>query len=80
MFPLRLFIKVAGTAFITAGALALLGKKMAPSASDVMACAVHFKKGCQEFQQGMSTIFFGSSQPTEEALKERKEASRIVVE
>ena len=80
MFPVRLFVKVVGTAFITAGALALLSKKFAPSASDVMAGALHFKKGCEEFHKGMSTVLFGSSGPTEEDLKERKEASRITIE
>ena len=80
MSPVKLFFKVAGSAFITAGALVLLSKKFAPSSSDVMTGAIHFKKGFEEFYKGMSTVLFGTSGPSEEDQRKRKETSRIMIE
>ncbi|MFC1834373.1 hypothetical protein ACFL2Q_06530 [Thermodesulfobacteriota bacterium] len=80
MGPVLAFVRFAGAAFITSAALALAAKKLMPKPSDVVAGAVHFKKGMEEFQRGIELTFFGASEPSQEEIKKKKESSRVLID
>ncbi|MFZ5867495.1 MAG: hypothetical protein ACOYXY_16545 [Thermodesulfobacteriota bacterium] len=80
MDTLKILARVAGTAFLAAGAVTLVARKVLPKPSDVMTGATHFRKGLQEFQSGFRTVFFGTPMPDEEEVRQKKEAARIPIE
>ncbi len=80
MNPVGFLVRLAATAFVAAGVVALIARKTLPSHSNALAGAVHFKKGFEEFGKGVSTVLFGQPSHPEEDLKERREASRIAIE
>lgn len=69
MNPLWFVLRATGTAILVVGGAALLAKKYGPKPSDLVAGAVHFKNGLDEFQKGLSTIFFGAGAPPAERPK-----------
>lgn len=80
MYSVRIIARVAGAAFLTAGLLTVVARSAIPKSSDVMAGAIHFKKGLEEFQKGCMTVLFGAPGASDEEKKRRKEESRIVIE
>jgi hypothetical protein len=80
MNPFWLFTRVAGMAFITAAGVSLLIKKLAPKPDDFVTGAIHFRKSFEEFQKGLTTILFGSTEPSPEEMKKERESRRIPIE
>jgi hypothetical protein len=72
--------RVMGIAAITAGGVRLLIGALAPKPADLVAGAVHFRKGVEEFQKGLSSVFCGSSAPSPDKVKQQREATRISIE
>jgi hypothetical protein len=80
MSPILFLGRVAGVALLTAAGMTLVLEKLCSRPSDLAAGAIHFRKGMNEFQKGLTTILFGSATPSaEEAAKER-EAARIPID
>jgi hypothetical protein len=75
-----LFTRIAGMAFITAAGVTLLVKKLAPKPDDLVTGAIHFRKGFEEFQKGVTTVLFGSNEPSPEEMKKERESRRIPIE
>lgn len=81
MNPFWFAMKVGGLALVTAAGTALVMKKLFPKPADLMAGAIHFKKGVEEFQKGLSSVFLGTTEALDsEAQKKRRESSRIHIE
>lgn len=80
MTPLLFVARVAGIALLTATGLALVLEKLCPCPSDLVAGAIHFRKGFSEFQKGASTILFGSATPSAAETARQREASRIPID
>jgi hypothetical protein len=82
MNPFLCFIRVGTVALVTAAGTAMVMKKLCPKPVDLIAGAIHFKKGFEELQEGFRTIFFGSQEATEhaKALAERKASGRIPID
>jgi len=82
MNPFFFFVKVSTVAFVTAAGTAIVLKKLCPNQRDLVAGAIHFKKGLEELHRGFRTIFSGSPQGAEKAraLAERKASGRIPIE
>ncbi len=74
MNPFWLFTRIAGMAFLTAAGVALLVKKLGPKPDDLVTGAIHFRKSFEEFQKGVTSVFFGSREPSPE---ETAEGTRI---
>jgi len=80
MSPLLLVARVAGVALLTAAGVALVLEKLCPKPSDLVAGAIHFRKGMNEFQKGVTTILFGSATPSAEETARQREAARIPID
>ncbi len=81
MNPFWFAMKVGGMALVTVAGTAFLAKKLCPKTADLMAGAIHFKKGFEEFHKGFSSVLVGTTDESDpEAQKKRKEASRIPIE
>jgi hypothetical protein len=80
MSPLLLIAKVAGVALIAAAGTALVLEKLCPKPSDLVEGAIHFRKGLNEFQAGITTILFGSATPSAEETARQREAARIPID
>jgi len=81
MNPFWFAMKVGGLALVTVAGTALVMKKLCPRPADLMAGAIHFKKGFEEFQRGFSSVFLGTTEALDsEAQKRRKESARIHIE
>ncbi len=81
MNPFWFAMKVGGMALVTAAGTAFLVKKLCPKPVDLMAGAMHFKKGVEEFQKGFSSVFLGTTGALDsEAQKKRRESARIRIE
>jgi hypothetical protein len=80
MSPLLFFARVAGVALLTVAGITLVMEKLCPTSSDLVAGAIHFRKGMNEFQKGATTILFGSTTPTAEEAAKEKEAARIPID
>ena len=81
MNPFWFAVKVGGMALVTCAGLAFLARKLTPKPSDIIAGAVHFKKGMDEFQKGVSAVLFGAQQPASpETEKQRRASARIAIE
>ncbi|MGO9571629.1 MAG: hypothetical protein ACLP5H_29235 [Desulfomonilaceae bacterium] len=80
MSPLLFVVRVAGVALLTAAGLAVVLEKLCPRPSDLVAGAIHFRKGMNEFQQGVTTILFGSTTPSAEETVRQREAARIPID
>lgn len=81
MNPFWFIVKVGGMALVTCVGLTFLIKKLNPKPSDIIAGAVHFKKGADEFHKGVSAIVFGAQEPASpETEKQRRESARIAIE
>ncbi|MBM3299822.1 MAG: hypothetical protein FJY85_07690 [Deltaproteobacteria bacterium] len=81
MNPLWFIAKLGGIALITTAGAILLMKKLAPPPSNLIAGALHFKKGMDEFQKGLQTMMFGPPGAAgPEAARERKESGRIRID
>ncbi|MFH1114657.1 MAG: hypothetical protein V1792_12135 [Pseudomonadota bacterium] len=81
MNPFWFAVKIGGMALVTVAGTALVMKKLCPKPADLMAGAIHFKKGFEEFHKGFSSLLVGTPDaPDPEAKKKRKEASRIRIE
>lgn len=77
MNPLWLVTKAAGIALITIGGTSLLIKKLGPKPSDLVAGALHFRNGLEEFQKGLTSVIFGSERA---AAGKEKEVTKIPIE
>lgn len=77
MNPVRFLVRAAGMTLVTLGGINHLKKKLSPRPSNLMAAAVHFRKGVEEFQTGLSKVLFGSGA---ELSKKPKESSRIPID
>lgn len=81
MNPFWFAVRVGGMALVTFVGTAFLVKKLCPKPADLMAGAMHFKKGVEEFQKGFSSVFLGTADTSDpEAQKKRRESSRIHIE
>ena len=80
MSPFLFFARVAGVALLTAAGVTLVVEKLCPRPSDLVAGAIHFRKGMNEFQQGVMTILFGSATPSAEETARQREAARIPID
>ncbi len=80
MSPLWFFTRAAGVALLTVAGVTLVVEKFTPRPSDLIAGAIHFRKGINEFQKGVSTILFGSPVPSAEEAAKAREASRIPID
>ena len=81
MNPFWFALRVGAIAGVTVVGTALVVKKLCPKPSDLMAGAIHFKKGMEEFQKGFTTMFLGAPGSKDpEAAKKRKESARIHIE
>jgi hypothetical protein len=80
MSPLLLVARVAGIALLTAAGLAVVLEKLRPRPSDMVAGAMHFRKGMNEFQKGVTTILFGSTTPSAGQAAKDREAARIPID
>lgn len=80
MNPFWLLVKIAGVSFFAAAGTALLFKDYLPKTSDVVAGAIHFRKGLDEFWKGVSTIACGTPGPSPEEAKKARESTRVVIE
>ncbi len=80
MSPLLFFARGAGVALLTAAGVTLVLKKLCSRPSDLATGAIHFQKGLNEFQKGISTILFGSTAPTAEEAAREREAARIPID
>lgn len=81
MNPFWLAVKVGGLALVTAAGTAILVKRLFPKPEDLMAGAMHFKRGVEEFQRGFTSVFLGTDDASDaEAQKKRRESSRIRIE
>jgi len=78
--PLLFVVRVAGIALLTAAGLALVLEKLWPHPSDLVAGGIHFRKGMNEFQKGVTTILFGSTTPSAEEAAREREAARIPID
>jgi hypothetical protein len=80
MNPAWFVVRLAGAAVLTAAGVTLVLKYFCPKPSDLVAGALHFRKGFEEFQKGLAVMFpLGGSQSADEANKQR-EATRIPIE
>ena len=81
MNPFWYCMRVGMFAAVTAAGTAMIAKKLCPKPRDLIAGAIHFKKGMDEFQKGLVTVFLGSPEAEDaEAAEKRKESSRIPIE
>lgn len=80
MNPFWFATRLAGTALLTAGVITLVMRRLGPSSKQLVESAGHFRRGVQEFQKGFSAMMYGSSAPTTDEIKERRESKRITVE
>jgi hypothetical protein len=80
MSPLLFIARVAGVALLTAAGMALVLEKLCPKPSNLVAGAIHFRKGMNELQQGVTTILFGSATPSAEETARQREAARIPID
>jgi hypothetical protein len=80
MSPFLFTARIAGVALLTAAGLAVVLGKLCPKPSDLVAGAVHFKKGLNEFQMGVTAILFGSTAPSAEETARQREAARIPID
>lgn len=77
MNPLWFVTRAAGIALITIGGTSLLIKKLAPKPSDLVAGAVHFGRGLEEFRKGCTAVIFGADAA---GAAKPKEATKIPIE
>jgi hypothetical protein len=80
MNPLSLVARVAGMAFITAAGINVLWKHFQPKPEDLVAAAIHFRKGVEEFQKGCSAVLFGENEHSLEQARKDRAAARISIE
>jgi hypothetical protein len=80
MNPLLFVARVAGVGLLTVAGISLVLDKLCPTSSDLVAGAIHFRKGMNEFQEGVTTILFGSNTTTAEQAAEEREAARIPID
>lgn len=80
MTPFWFAMKVGAMVVVTAAGTAFVVKRLCPKPSDVVAGAIHLKRGMTEFQKGISTMFLGESRKDPEAEKLRKESARIHID
>lgn len=80
MSPLLFVARVAGVALLTAAGITLVLEKVCPNSSDLAVGAIHFRRGMNEFQKGVTTILFGSATPSAEEAAREREAARIPIE
>lgn len=78
--PFRFATKVVITAALAVGGLSLLGMRVFPKPSDLMAGAVHFKKALEEFQKGFTAVVFGATAGAPGVSKKEREANRILID
>jgi hypothetical protein len=74
------FARVTGVALFTAAGITLIMEKLCPRPSDLVAGAIHFRKGMDEFQKGITTILFGSTTTSAEQAAKEREAARIPID
>ena len=79
MNPFWLMTRVAGVALLTAAGLSLAFRELRPKAPDLVAGTIHFRRGCEEFQKGISAIVFGSAGDSRHSTAAR-ESARIPIE
>jgi hypothetical protein len=77
MNPFWFVTRAAGIALITIGGTSLLIKKLTPKPSDLVAGAVHFGRGLEEFRKGCNAVIFGADAA---ATGKSKEATKIPIE
>jgi hypothetical protein len=80
MNPFWLFTRVAGIALITVAGVSLIARRIAPKPDDLVTGAIHFRKSFEEFQKGVTSVLFGSSEPSSEDLRKERESRRIPIE
>jgi hypothetical protein len=80
MDPIRLMLRVAGMAVITAAGVNVLLKHLQPNSDNFVAGAIHFRKGVEEFQKGFTTLFFGRTEPSSEQARKARESTRVPIE
>jgi hypothetical protein len=80
MSPLLFIARVAAVALLTAAGTALVLEMLCPKPSDLVEGAIHFRKGMNEFQEGITTILFGSASPSAEETARQREAARIPID
>lgn len=80
MSSLLFIARVAGVALLTAAGTALVLEKLCPKPSDLVEGAIHFRKGMNEFQKGVTTILFGSATPSAEETARQRQAARIPID
>lgn len=80
MNPFWLVTRVAGAALLTAAAGTMVLKRLSSGSPDMVAGAIHFRKGMEEFQKGLSAVFLGTSDADAEKAREARESSRIPIE
>jgi hypothetical protein len=80
MNPFWLFARAAGMALITVAGVSLLVRKIAPKSDDLVTGAIHFRKSFEEFQKGVTSVLFGSCEPSSDDLRKERESRRIPIE
>ncbi|MGC8659008.1 MAG: hypothetical protein ACP5U1_08035 [Desulfomonilaceae bacterium] len=73
-------LRTTAVAAVTVGGIRFLMKQISPNSSDLVSGAIHFQKGMEEFQKGVSSIFCGSSGHDKTDLKKKQELTRIPIE
>jgi hypothetical protein len=77
MNPFWFVTRAAGIALITIGGTSLLIKKLAPKPSNIMAGAMHFGRGLDEFRKGCNAMIFGVDTA---AAGKTKESTKIPID
>lgn len=80
MNPFGLATKIVLTTALAAGAFTLVGARLIPKPSDLMASAVHFRKAFDEFRKGCSAAVFGATAGMPGDAKKQNEANRIHID
>lgn len=78
--PWRIMTSAVEAALFTAAEISLLIRKLAPEPADLVAGAVHFRKGTLEFQQAFNAVFFGTGRPSAEEQQRERESKRIRID
>lgn len=73
-------MKIVIASALAAGAFTMIGARLLPKPSDLMAGALHFRKAFDELQKGCSAVVFGATAGLPGDVKKQREANRIAID
>ncbi len=80
MSPFGLATRIVITTALAAGAFSIVGSRLMPKPSDLVASAMHFRKAFDEFRKGCSAVVFGATAGMPDNVKKHREANRIRID